>query len=296
MEFIRPISWADALITSTTAVDTGTDLWDIGDPYVLDDVVRLDTTHKEYVCIEANTGFSPDVTPLKWQLKGATNSRKCFDRYWSTQTVGASPLVIVITPGVIADSMALLNLTGLSVNVSVEVPGMGVLFDEDYDLQTEEGVYDWLTYFTAPWLTKSDVLVLGLPAYDTNIITITLTGAGTVGIGGVVIGNMTYLGDLLYNPTVGIVDYSKKETDEFGQTGVTERAYAKRFTARFCVQNGQVDRVSSVLASVRSIPVVWIGNGSSYSSLIVWGFYKDWEIDIATPIESFCNITIEGVT
>ena len=51
----------------------------------------------------------------------------------------------------------------------------------------------------------------------------------------------------------------------------------------------------ALLADYRATPLVWIGSENAYQSLIVFGYYKDFEIDIAFPTVSYCTLSIEGM-
>ena len=110
------------------------------------------------------------------------------------------------------------------------------------------------------------------------------------------LGSCYDLGGTQYNATAGIVDYSAKSTDTFGNNTVTQRAYSKRMTAKLQIDNLIVDAVVNTLAAYRSTPIVWIGADNLYTSLIVYGFYKDFDVDIAYPTVSYCSLTIEGLT
>ena len=48
-------------------------------------------------------------------------------------------------------------------------------------------------------------------------------------------------------------------------------------------------------AALRATPVLWIGS-ESFESLTVYGFYKEFSIDLAYPTVSYCSLTIEGLT
>jgi hypothetical protein len=98
--------------------------------------------------------------------------------------------------------------------------------------------------------------------------------------------------------TVGIIDYSRKDTDpETGVTTFTRRAFSKRMSGQFLLNNGQLNAVQRILAEIRAVPSVFIGSeAADYSPLIVYGFYRDFSIDIAYPTKSFCRIEVEGLT
>jgi hypothetical protein len=238
------------------------------------------------------TGASP-----KWLEVGATNRFAMFDDKFGTQTTktsgGTTTLTVVITPGLALDSIALLNMLGTTLTINCTVAGV-TIYNEVITLQTDIGVFDWKSYFLAPIVAEADVILTDLLPYNLQVITITLVGTGTVAIGNVAMGAKVTLGGLEYNPTLGIIDYSTKSTDAYGNIIVVKRAYSKRFGGRFVCNNNYVDQLAAILASVRSTPVVWIGS-NTFGSLIVWGFYKDFEIDIAYPTMSYCSITIEGL-
>jgi hypothetical protein len=109
------------------------------------------------------------------------------------------------------------------------------------------------------------------------------------------VGRQLDLGDTEHGADVGIIDYSRKETDQFGVTSVVERAYAKRMTAKVVMDTTAIDVVLTALASLRATPVLWIGS-EIFDSLTVYGFYKEFSIDIAYPTVSYCSLTIEGLT
>src|SRR3546814_20895852 len=77
----------------------------------------------------------------------------------------------------------------------------------------------------------TSVSFLDLPGVSGDV-TVTLTGAGAVSVGTLIIGRIAAMGLTEDTPSVGITDFSRKETDEFGLTVPVERAWAKRLTVR----------------------------------------------------------------
>jgi len=68
-------------------------------------------------------------------------------------------------------------------------------------------------------------------------------------------------------------------------------------SGQFLLNNGQLNAVQRILAEIRAVPSVFIGSeATDYSPLIVYGFYRDFSIDIAYPTKSFCRIEVEGLT
>ncbi|WCT75041.1 hypothetical protein PQ455_07450 [Sphingomonas naphthae] len=103
------------------------------------------------------------------------------------------------------------------------------------------------------------------------------------------------LGTTETTPTVGIVDYSRRETDEFGVTTVVQRGFARRMSVRFALPFDQVDGVQRRLADLRATSARWVAD-DRFASLAVNGFFKDFELDLNVPPVSHCTLTVEGLT
>lgn len=237
---------------------------------------------------------SPDTATDKWIDLGSTNKHAMFDEKWGTQTTASGSLSVTLTPNVVIDSIALLNMIGSSVTITSTCAGM-TPYSKTIPLISDAGVYDWKTYFLAPIVAEADAVVTDLKPFRNQVIVITITGTGTVAIGNLTMGVLIALGNLQYSPKITHVSYSKKETDAYGNITVVKRPYAKRFSGRISVPASFVDQLAGILASVRDTPVVWVGVQGMYGSLVVWGFFKEFEIEIPYPTLSFCSLTIEGL-
>jgi peptidoglycan hydrolase CwlO-like protein len=95
-------------------------------------------------------------------------------------------------------------------------------------------------------------------------------------------------------PTIGIIDYSRRVTDDFGTTTVVERGFARRLSVRLSVPFDGVDALQRRLASLRATSALWVAD-ERYASLAVQGFYKDFSLDLNVPPVSFCTLTVEGL-
>jgi hypothetical protein len=95
-------------------------------------------------------------------------------------------------------------------------------------------------------------------------------------------------------PTIGIVDYSRRVTDEFGVTTVVERGFSRRMSVRLALPFDDVDGVQRLLADLRATAAQWVAD-DDFEWLKPTGFYKDFEIDLNVPPLSFCTLTVEGL-
>ena len=94
-------------------------------------------------------------------------------------------------------------------------------------------------------------------------------------------------------------DYSRKDTDEFGNTRLVKRANAKRTSLPCTCTRPGSDSVREILARMHGLPALWLGDDNegigSYQSLTVWGWLEDWNAVFAGPNKIDMNIDIQGL-
>ncbi|WP_394652334.1 hypothetical protein [uncultured Sphingomonas sp.] len=111
----------------------------------------------------------------------------------------------------------------------------------------------------------------------------------------VLIGGASYdLGVTEAKPTVGIIDYSRRVTDDFGVTRVVPRDFARRMSVRMALPFDGVDALNQRLAVLRAQKATWQAD-ERYAALAFDGFYKDFSIDLNVPPLSYCTLTVEGL-
>lgn len=304
MKIIRPTPITDALLVSSSVAEDDYAEYDSGTTYAAGDRVISTTTHRVYESLQGtNSGHalpvSPEVATDWWQNVGATNRWKMFDGGVSVQTEDADTIEIVLIPGR-ADSIALLNIDAATYHITIDdAPGSPSTRVYDSGVQTLEeaqNIGDWYEYFFEPLpIRRSDLVLTDLTPYTSGLVTITLASlGGTVSVGELIVGLYRDLGIMKWEPHVGIVDYSVKELDPFGNVVVTERAFSKRMTADFKIDNRLVDYVIRVLAEFRATPAVWIGE-ETFTSTILYAFFKSFDVVITGPDGSWCNLELEGL-
>lgn len=298
MKVIKPITVTDAMILASNAVEAHA-AWLVGTTYAKDAMVDYGS-HYYISLVNSNVGNIPDaVGSTFWLQTGPDNKHAMFDGQVSTATTSSSPLVVTIAPGIV-NSVALIDLVGSSVTISMTDNGASPpVYTRTVGLDGSI-VFDWYTYFFEPFVQLAEVVLTDLPPYTNGRITMTLTRIGGCSIGEFLVGTVYELGDvgMEQGASVGIIDYSRKDTDnETGLTTFVRRAYSKRMSGQFLLDNVQLNAVQRILADIRAVPSVFIGSeAADYSPLIVYGFYRDFSIDIAYPTKSFCRIEVEGLT
>jgi hypothetical protein len=297
MKVIKPVTVTDAMILASNATEAYA-AWLVGTTYAKN--AKVDHgTHYFNSLVNANTGNDPDTSPTFWENIGPDNKHAMFDGQVSTETTKAtSPLIVTIGAGIV-NSIALLGLTGKTVSVVIRDGGASPpVYSRTIDLEGSI-ILDWYMYFFEPFEQLSEVVLTDLPPYSGGQITMTLSSGGAVAIGELLVGTVYALGEMAleHGATIGIIDYSRKDTDpDTGLTTFVQRAYSKRMSGQFLIENGSINGVQKILSGIRAVPSVYIGSeATDYSALIVYGFYRDFSIDIAYPTHSFCRLEVEGL-
>lgn len=263
---------------------------------------RVTYSGKIYESLQnSNIGHTPDTSPTWWLFIGPDNKHVALDSSVSTVSSNIGDLTFVVKPGAI-DSCGLIDMEGTVVEFAMADAVDGVLFNQTAGLSGEV-INNWYDYFFLSPLSdmqRTQFIFSDLPSiYNDPVITIRIkNGIKAAKLALASFGKMITLGEVQYGASAGIVDYSVKSTDEFGNTTLVQRNFSKRLSARCFIPNKDINRVQRTLYSIRAIPVVWIGvDDPTYEeAMIVWGFYKDFTTEIAYPTYSLISIEIEGLS
>lgn len=294
MKVIKQTAFQESMLVSTNVVESEP-AWNSGTTYAKDAIVYEGVAGVYQSLVNSNLNHQPSISPTQWVRIGPTNARAMFDQTVSTQTESPSPIEVVLETGVI-DSIALINLYASEVQIEVkDGSGGAVIYDETVSLIS--GVTDWYDYFFTEIEQDSQVIFRNIPTYASAYVTITISGSGDVKIGECIFGKMRALGGTQYGASSGITDYSKKVTDEFGTTTLTQGNFNKRMNTSTYILNTDLNKVQKFLYSIRATPCVFIATDVSEFSeaLVIYGFYKDFTTEIPYPTHSICNIEIEGL-
>lgn len=298
MKFINPVTITDSNLVSTNVAENDYTAWSAVTTYSLAQRVISTATHKIYESAQnGNLNNAPTTDDGTWWIEiSATNAWQMFDQGVGTQTANATSIVVTIAPG-LATAVALLDIVASEIRVVV-TEGLTTLYDQTTVVGDTTVLADWYEYFFMSISAAQSFSITGLPIYSGGEITVTLTAPIGVAAkcGTLAVGQLIEVGDTLAGARIGIVDYSRKETDEWGNTTVTVRNYARRVDAEVLAQNARIDYLTAQLANARATPCVWLVDDGATSAMTIYGFYKDWGISIPYPDNSQISIQIEGLT
>lgn len=300
MRIIRPTTIIGSMLVSSDVPETDAAEWTNGATYLVGNTVIYN--HVIYECVLNNTNKSPPLyvsgvsETVYWIDRGATNRWKMFDAKVGSKTQQSESITVELAPGLI-DSAAFLDLTATEIEFAYTDPIDGLVYSETIDLINKSVIVDAYTYFFEPIIMSDAAVILGLPPYSNATLTITISNPGGVAeIGTLAVGMQTDLGLTQYDPTISITSYSKKTVDEFGVYSVIRRGFSKRMSCEFVFPNSQLDAIAKTLSEYDSELLVWIGADAGYSSMIIYGFFKAFTIAVPYPLDSKCNIEIEGLS
>jgi hypothetical protein len=299
MIIIKPYTVVDAALISSNIPETDYAAWLVGTTYALAQrVIVIGTnSHKVYESLQAgNIGHTPASSSTWWLDCGATNRWDMFDRSVQSQSSNTSIIDVVLKPAQRIDSVALLNISAYTVQIKMTDATDGLVYNQTTVLASYSGIDDWFSYFYEPVVRQSDFIVNDLPPYTSATIEVILTDTGSAVLcGGLLVGQQEFIGNTQYGSSVGIQDYSLKTQDAFGNYSILQRAFRKTGSFQIQLASNYTDQLVSLLTSLRATPIIYSGS-SDFTSMMIYGFYKDLAVNIAYPNVSTCTLTIEGLT
>jgi hypothetical protein len=270
-------------------------IWNSGTAYAEGAIVAVASTHKLYASVQgANTNHNPVGDDGTWWLEiGPTNLWAMFDQKTGTQTQWFGEVRAVVNLVGRIDTIALLNLQGSSVNITLS-DGVVDIYDEDYSLVSTDGISTLYAYFYEPLGFIRDLVVQDLPI-DANLeASVSVTSSGIVKVGSMLFGFGIETGATVYGAQVGIKDYSRIEEDDFGNYAIVQRGYSKTADITVFVERANHDFVYNLLADYRASPVLLIG-ADGFTSLVQYGLLKDWRVAITYVSHSILDLQFQGI-
>lgn len=299
---VQPETITDSILTDSNLSETDYAAWNSGTTYAVGDRVILTSTHKIYESLQnTNTNHDPVTESTWWIEVSPTNKWKAFDTSSTTQTLagGISPPVISydFELGQAVNCVAFLNVTSCNtITIIMDDPVYGIVYNEEVNLARIPLSSDWWAWFFGQRREKNQHVALDLPSYPNATISVTLNGTSDLGVGIIMFGQQqSFSLGMQYGARLGIQDYSRKETNDFGDTVFVVRAFAKRATYDVMLENDELDQFQNYLSNIRATPCLWVGS-NEFEATTIFGFYKNFDILLNYPNHSECSLDIEGLT
>ena len=301
MQLIKPVTVTDTVLVSSNVPENDYAEWAVGTTYAAGDRVIVLSNHSVYESlIGSNTGNDPVTDDgTKWLKLGATNRWKAFDQKIGDRVTNTTSVEYVLSDANSnVTAVAIFGLRGISANVTVTDSVDGEVYNETISLVDNRNIVDWYTYFFEEQAQREEAQFLNIPPYLASDVQVTVTAAtgDTAELGQLVLGFLSSLGLTTYGTSISIEDFSRKETDVFGNFIVVERAFAQLadFDVRFTT--GNTRKIQRTLAQFRATPIVYIGSDDVSYATTIYGFYRRFDLTLEGPSLSFGAIEVEGLT
>ena len=306
MQIITAQTLTNSTLTSSSVPENDTTEWTSGGSFAIDDTCMVTTTsngaavatHLIYKSIHVgtNTGHDPTAStgPTYWEVLYSTNRWKMFNQTVQQQTVLAGGFNVVITPAAVVSGISAVNVDCESITILMVDPVEGTVFNQTYSMVSNSGITSWYAYFFTPITRDSDLAVLGLPPYANAVITVTFTATGDAKCGALVFGTTQTIGISQYGASFGIQDYSTKTTDASGNVTIDVGSFSDIADVDVLIETGRFAEVKKILTDARSVPSVWIVE-PNVQGLIIYGYFREFNILMTNPNVSLTTLSIEGL-
>jgi hypothetical protein len=289
------------------AEDT-TGAWNSGTTYATGQQAHSPITHRVYESLkDNNTNHDPTVLANRttatgvgtwWLDIGPTNRFAMFDTLISSQTSGASPLVVTLRPGPF-NGFALFGLDGDTIAAEVrDAPGGNVIYTTGGDVPLEGSMpADYYEYFFTPFKPQTQFVEDGLQPYGSAEIKVTIKkGTGNAKIGMFSIGDLKPLGIPESNSSFEPRTYSYISEDAFGNTTIKKRPSAVNLSLQIKVAIEDVDDIDQTVQNLLGTPVAVVGsNAQFHTKLSTFGLVSG-RMDYSTYPDRTLQLTVKGFT
>lgn len=311
LHMIVPATMTDAVLSSSTVPETDYAAWANATGYVIGDTRIIVSTNIHWViqCIQAHTsalsGANDPLVDINrvsgagvfWLRVSSTNRWKSFDQKINDQTAFNGNITHTLIAPAAAGAVAAFNVTANEVRLTVtNTATAAVRTVQTLSAIETGGVVDWWTYFYNPIEYKSEVLFPLVPIYAGDTVEVRVSGLATNRVGEIAWGRDLDLGRAIFPLNVGIIDYSTKDRDTFGNPYITPRAFASRAEYRTQIRSTDGNRIKRQLAAVRAVPVIFYTHtdDNNFGSM-VYGYVKSFDVDEVAPNVAYLSLQVEGL-
>jgi hypothetical protein len=170
------------------------------------------------------------------------------------------------------------------------------LMNETYSFYQPTTSASYWDYFYADIDRYSSMRVKIPIAYNTTTnVTFTPLANKDVKVGHMQVGRSKHIGNSQYGLNARIKSWSRKDETSFGEVYLKQGKRAKKLEIDLFLDKGTFDDVFQTLEALDSIPVGFDMNNdnSDYTTLVIYGFYIDFQNIIPNSAYEECNLQIQ---
>ena len=274
--------------------------WAADTIYAAGDVRMVSAVHRVYKALRTTVAgeYPPDSllgTNPAWSDQGATVRHKMFDEYINTQTVAAGLLDVTIEASR-CDAVGLFGCQGKSLILDL-ISGGVAIWSRSWTLLSP--TYTYSEYCFGDRVFLRDVFT-SIPIRGSSQLRIRIDAGdgGSAKCGIVVPGMAAYLGETQWDVTPGRISYSKKTTDDFGNTYLKKGNLAKSLKFKTTIETKEVDYVLKRLDAIDGVACIFVAysdTGFQPESLLAYGFVREVQPSLPNARKSPVTFEVEGL-
>lgn len=301
MIVIPPIVITDSNLVSSNVPEPspGETVWNASNNYSVGQVVIRTTTHRKYENTIAGVDSGlPENTPTRWLDVGPTNKWAMFDQNRNMATTATGSMTVSISPNKRINSLALLGVQADSVTITMTVGGSTIYGPVTRNMNGRLTT-TWSEYFFGEFEYNPTLLLLDLPPAAGAVVTVKFDNpSNTVACSGIVLGSKIFLGKIQYSAKSDSLNFSKIERDEFGNSLLIRRRTVPKTNQTLFTDKNNVNTIRKVRETLNAVPALWSGldedtSNDYFESVLIFGIYKQFEIDLAMPSAAMINLELE---
>ncbi len=281
------VEQVDFTLVETNAIDESYPNYSVGLNVKKDEFIIFNNKLYKAVADTTTTAKTPDIDIVNFSEFGYINSRRFCDEIINTTTDHKSgDLIMTIKPNERIDIISFLNTSA------------GSVFIDDGEFKSEyRQSTSWWEYFFNITNQKNDFHIKLNPT--SNLTTIRLTqGKDGIKVGKIITGKRRYIGASLWGAEVSTISYTKKTTDEWGNSSIRKGKTAKRASYTVVVDTNTCDWAYKTLNKINENGLaLFVGDerDEGFEMLTIYGIMSDITFGLNNSQKSELKITLEGV-
>lgn len=294
MYVLEPIIVTPEMLVSSSVPENDYPAWSNTTAYAIN--TRVMYQHKIWQAVSAHTGSAPGLDPTKWVELGYNNRWRAFDQRLGGQVNnGTGDIVYDVFIPRTMNAIALFGLDAQILSFKVTTPLGLVVYDQSLELVKRDDVINFWTYMYNEFSFRPDVVVNELVIPAASTIKITISGGVAPKVSEIMIGRELNLGWTLVDTSLGIVDYSKKDRDEWGGIYIVPRPVTSTVTFQAVVDTANANQVHSIARRIANkLCVFYATEGEDPFGTTIPGIMRDYELTISTEV-SYLRIEAESL-
>lgn len=270
----------------------------------------------------SNLGNNPltDVDGTWWLNSGSIRTQKPFnqsltDRFEST-TAGAAyrwtfvPNANGLDTGVLdfktfdrsIDAVGFFNLYAGTIRLRLTHTDDGVVYDQTVGLIDDGYMDDWYDYFFMDVRLFKEHLFIDIPQYPNGEVAyeawIVPPGANDgVAVGEIELISANRIGDTVFGTSLSYKDYSRKDTDQFGNFTFTQRPVSLVVDYDFVMDTAAIRYARTLVTDNRAKNAVFyaVDDDQTTGTLVFGRIARELEINLSGPNKSRATLSVESL-